>query len=101
MTATESTKLPGMRFYVMVWVGLVLIVGVEVALTMAHLPTNTLLAALLSLAVLEAGLGVMYFMHMKYERPVLFWSLIPMLVFVLVMMNHLWADAHRLLRMQP
>jgi len=101
MTATESTQQPGMRLYVTVWIGLVLIVAVEVALTMAHLPTNTLLAALLSLAVLEAGLGVMYFMHMKYERPVLFWSLIPTLVFVLVMMNHLWPDAHRLLRMQP
>jgi cytochrome c oxidase subunit IV len=101
MTATESTPQPGMRLYVMVWLGLVLIVAVEVALTMAHLPTNTLLAALLSLAVLEAGLGVMYFMHMKYERPVLFWSLIPSLVFVLVMMNHLWPDAHRLLRMKP
>jgi caa(3)-type oxidase subunit IV len=101
MTATESTPQPGMRFYVMVWLGLVVIVAVEVALTMAHLPTNTLLAALLSLAVLEAGLGVMYFMHLKYERPILFWSLIPTLVFVLVMMNHLWPDAHRLLRMKP
>jgi cytochrome c oxidase subunit IV len=59
-----------------------------------------LLAALLSLAVIEAGLGVMYFMHLKYERRALFWSLIPTLVFVLVMLNHLWPDAHRLLRMQ-
>jgi cytochrome c oxidase subunit IV len=101
MTATESTKQPGMRLYVMVWIGMVLIVGVEVALTTAHLPTYTLLWALLSLAVLEAGLGVMYFMHLKYERPVLFWSLIPTLVFVLALMNHFWADAHRLLRMQP
>jgi len=60
-----------------------------------------LLASLLSLAVLEAGLGVMYFMHLRYERRALFWSLIPGLVFVLAMLNHLWPDAHRLLRLQP
>jgi caa(3)-type oxidase subunit IV len=101
MADTTSTQQPGMRLYVMVWIGLVLIVAVEVALTLAHLPTGSLLAALLSLAVIEAGLGVMYFMHLKYERRALFWSLIPMLVFVLVMMNHLWPDAHRLLRMRP
>jgi cytochrome c oxidase subunit IV len=92
---------PGMRFYVAIWLGLIAIVGVEVALTFAHLPTASLLAALLSLAIIEAGLGVMYFMHLKYERRALFWSLIPTLVFVLVMMNHLWPDAHRLLRMRP
>ena len=91
---------PGMRFYVAIWLVLIAIVGVEVALTFAHLPTSSLLAALLSLAVIEAGLGVMYFMHLKYERRALFWSLIPTLVFVLVMLNHLWPDAHRLLRMQ-
>jgi cytochrome c oxidase subunit IV len=90
-----------MRFYAALWLGMIAIVGVEVALTFAGLPTGSLLAALLSLAVIEAGLGVMYFMHLKYERRALFWSLIPTLVFVLVMMNHLWPDAHRLFRMHP
>jgi len=90
-----------MKLYVAVWIGLILIVAVEVALTYAHLSTRALLGALLSLAVLEAGLGVMYFMHLKYERRALFWSLIPVLVVVLVLMNHLWPDAYRLLRLQP
>ena len=101
MTARESTQHPGMKLYVAVWIGLILIVAVEVALTYAHLSTRALLGALLSLAVLEAGLGVMYFMHLKYERRALFWSLIPVLVVVLVLMNHLWPDAYRLLRLQP
>ncbi len=64
---------------------------------MPHLEPGTLLAALLSLASLEAGLGVMYFMHLRYERRALFWSLIPTVVFVLLMLNHLWRDAHRLI----
>ena len=68
MTATDSTPEPGMRLYVAIWIGLLLIVAVEVALTYARLPAGTLLAALLALAVVEAALGVMFFMHLRYER---------------------------------
>ncbi len=98
MTAMESRHGPGMRLYVVVWTGLILIVGVEVVLTYEHLPVGMLLACLLVLAFIEAGLGVMYFMHLKYERPSLFWSLIPYLLFALVMMDHFWPDALRLMR---
>ena len=93
----ESAHEPGMRLYVTVWLGLLLIVGVEVALTYAGLPAGTLLAALLALAVARGGLGVMYFMHLRYERRILFWSLIPALIFVLLMLNHLWRDAARMI----
>jgi cytochrome c oxidase subunit IV len=96
MATMESTSGPGMRLYVAVWLGLLLIVGAEVALTYAGLPTGVLLSALLALALVEAGLGVMYFMQLRYERRTLFWSLIPGLIFVLVMMNQFWSDAYRL-----
>lgn len=93
----ESTPGPRMGFYVAIWIGLLAIVGVEVGLTYAGLGSGVLLAALLALALLESGLGVMFLMHLKYERRTLFWSLIPGLIFVLIMMNHLWRDAARML----
>ncbi len=96
MANVESRPGPGMRLYVVIWLGLLLIVGGEVALTYAGLPAGTLLAALLALALVEAGLGVMYFMHLRYERRALFWSLIPALIFVFIMMNQFWSDAYRL-----
>lgn len=99
--AGEPANAPGMRAYLAVWIGLILIVGVEVGLTYAHLPEGLLLAALLALATLEAALGVMYFMGLKYERRALFWSLIPVLLFVLIMMNHFWTDARRLRSLHP
>jgi cytochrome c oxidase subunit IV len=86
-----------MKLYLLVWIGLLLIVGVEVALTYARLPAGTLLGLLLLLAGLEATLGLLYFMHLKYERPSLFWSLVPALVVVLVLMDHFWPDALRLM----
>lgn len=76
------------------------IVVVEVVLTYAGLTAPALLLALLSLAFIEAALALLYFMHLRYERPILFWSLIPALVFVLVLFNHLWPDAFRLTSMR-
>jgi cytochrome c oxidase subunit 4 len=101
MTDIDMGHGPGTRLYVTVWIGLLVIVGIEVALTYAGLGRGELLAALLALATLEAGLGLMYFMHLRYERRVMFWSLIPALVFALAMMNHLWRDAARMISLHP
>lgn len=97
MTATPAGRGPTMQLYVLVWIGLLLIVGVELFLTYERLSPGTLLAGLLVLALIEATLAVMYFMHLRYERPALFWSLIPYLIFALVMMDHFWPDALRLM----
>jgi caa(3)-type oxidase subunit IV len=94
--AGESQGGSSMRGYVAVWLGLMVIVAVEVALTVAHVPAGTLVGALLVLAVVEAAIALLYFMHLKYERR-LFWALIPALVFVLVLMDHFWPDALRLM----
>ena len=98
MTTIASHRAPTMRMYVVVWIGLILIVGLEVFLTYERLPAGTLLPCLLGLALIEAALGVMYFMHLKYERRALFWSLIPYLLFAFVLMDHFWPDALRLMR---
>ena len=85
-----------MRVYVTVWLALIFIVGAEVLLAYAHLRTPVLLAALLALALLEGGIALLFFMHLRYERASLFWSLIPALLFVLILLDHLWPDALRL-----
>jgi cytochrome c oxidase subunit IV len=100
MPSAESNPSPGMRFYVVLWAGLLGILIVEVLLTYAGLRPLALTILLLALAVIEAGVAIMYFMHLKYERRILFWSLIPALVFVLVMFDHFWPDAYRLTSMR-
>ena len=98
MTAIAPRRGLTMKVYVVVWIGLILIVALEVFLTYERLPAGTLLPCLLGLALIEAALGVMYFMHLKYERRALFWSLIPYLLFAFVLMDHFWPDALRLMR---
>jgi cytochrome c oxidase subunit IV len=96
MTGHEAAQGPGMKFFVAVWIGLMCIVGIEVIVTYQHLPLRQLLAWLLVLAFLEAGIAVWYFMHLKYERAALTWSLLPAVAFVVFLMDHIWPDAFRL-----
>jgi heme/copper-type cytochrome/quinol oxidase subunit 4 len=97
---TDTNHEPGMTGYIGIWIGLLCIVGIETFLTSMHLSTHRLLAALLILAFLEAGIALLYFMHLKYEKPNLFWSLVPAVIFVLFMMNHFWPDAYRVASMR-
>jgi len=96
---TESASRPTTRTYLVVWVAMLAIVAVEIAVTYAHPSPGRQLAALLSLAVIEAAIALAYFMHLRYERAVLFWSLIPGVVFALLMLDQIWPDALRLITM--
>ncbi len=96
MSATKSNQGPGMKLYALVWLVLVVIATIEVLLTYQRFSAKELLPFLLLLAFLGAGTSMMYFMGMKYERRSLLWTLIPWLVFVLFMLNHIWPDALRL-----
>lgn len=97
MEAKHESRMAG---YVGIWIGLLCIIGIEVFLTLMKLPTHELLATLLVLAFIESGIGLLYFMHLKHEKPSLFWSLVPAVIFVLFILNHIWPDAYRLASMK-
>jgi len=86
--------------YVGIGVGLMAIVGIEVILTYQHLPVQTLLVCLLCLACLEAFVAVMYLMHVKYEQPLLFWTVFPATLFVLGFLCYVFPDAFRMFSMR-
>lgn len=86
-----STKL-----FVWVWVWLVVITGVEVYLAYEHLNPRTMLLLLISLSVVKAGLIMSYFMHLRFERASLVWTLIPAVIFCIAMLTMIFADGERL-----
>jgi cytochrome c oxidase subunit IV len=92
----DSKHDPGMKFNAKVWIGLLFIAGVEVFMTYRGISTSMLLAVLLILAFLEAGIALLWLMHLKYERPIFLWSFVLSIVFVLLMMNQIWPDAYRM-----
>ena len=87
--------------YLPVYFVLLAIAGVEIFLAYQRFSTLVLVGILLALAICSAALGLMYFMHLAHEKRSLFLSLIPATIFVLLMMNMIWSDSLRLLRMRP
>jgi cytochrome c oxidase subunit IV len=87
--------------YLPVYFVLLAIAGLEFVLAYQGFSPGVLIALLLALAICGGGLAIMYFMHLNQERRGLFWTLIPALIFVLIMMNMLWSDSFRLLHMRP
>jgi cytochrome c oxidase subunit IV len=96
MDASATRQAPTMRLYITVWIGLMVVVGAEVFLAYSHLSTAMLLASLLVLAFFEAGIALLFFMHLRYERAVMLWWIVPLMLFVFVMMDHFWPDALRM-----
>jgi len=87
-----------MKRYVVTWLGLLAIVALEVSLALLRVRTGLLLSGLLLLAVIEAALGLLYFMHLRYERRIFVWSIVLAVVLTVLLMDHFWFDAFRLLR---
>ena len=96
MSQTVKSSGMGSTYAVYGTILAIAVVQVIVAVTMG--PS---LWRMLALAVIQAYLAVMFFMHLRDEKPTLRLALIPGTLFVLVMMNMIWADSFRLAVMKP
>jgi len=87
--------------FMIVWVVLLVLTAVEVFLAYQELDLRVMLVILMTLSIVKAGLIISYFMHLRYDRPSLAWTLMPALVFVIVMMFVVFPDSVRLYYMRP
>lgn len=81
----------------MVYLGILAMAGLQIFVAY-HRPG---VVRMLVVAAIQAFLAVMYFMHLRDEKSTLRLALIPATLFVLVMMNMVWADSYRLIHMKP
>jgi len=96
MTPAKTSNRMGTMYLVYGAILAIAVVQIVVALTIG--PS---LGRMLVLAALQAYLAVMFFMHLRDEKPNLRLALIPGTIFVLVMMNMIWADSFRLIHLRP
>ena len=99
--SVSSTSKDSLKTDVIVYVAILALSGVQVALAYQHAQGSQLFVRMLALALIQAGLGVMYFMHLRDEQRNLRLALIPVTIFVVLMMNMIWSDSFRLLHMSP
>ena len=88
----------GMRTNIIIYVAILAIAVIQVVVAITMGPS---LGRMLILAAIQAYLAVMFFMHLREEKPSLRLALIPGTIFVLVMMNMIWADSYRLIHLRP
>ncbi|HXY23344.1 MAG TPA: cytochrome C oxidase subunit IV family protein [Candidatus Acidoferrum sp.] len=101
MMASSSASGNVIAKYLPVYFVLLAIAGIEILLAYQNFSVPALVRVLLLMAIGSAALGLMYFMHLAEEKRSLFLTLIPATIFVLLMMNMIWSDSYRLLRMRP
>jgi caa(3)-type oxidase subunit IV len=86
---------------IIVYVCILALAGLQIILAYKHVEGSQLVVRMLAVALIQAALAVMFFMHLRDERPGLRMALIPATIFVLLMMNMIWSDSFRLLHMRP
>jgi len=99
--STSATTNDSLKTDIIVYVCILALSGLQVAFAYQHAEGSRLLVRMLAVALIQAGIGVMYFMHLRAEQRSLRLALIPATIFVVMMMNMIWSDSFRLLRMSP
>jgi len=89
------------KLFLVVWIGLLVLTGIEVFLAYIQTPLAIMLIVLMGLSLIKAALIIAYFMHLKFERFSLFMVLFPMLIFCIMMLFVWMPDAQRALQLRP
>jgi cytochrome c oxidase subunit IV len=90
-----------LTMYLLVYVAILFISAVQILVAYEHIDVYRIFIRMLLLAIIQAGLAITFFMHMRSEKRTLALFLLPATVFVLTMMNMIWSDSFRLLNMRP
>jgi cytochrome c oxidase subunit 4 len=101
VSMTDEHAGGNLRLFLMVWVYLLIITALELVLTYLQMfSTGVMLLVLVFLSLGKAGMIVAYFMHLKFEKPALVWTLIPPGLLVIALLFVFFADSFRLLALR-
>jgi cytochrome c oxidase subunit IV len=89
-TETTDVHHPGQGTFVRVWLTLVVLTGLLVVLS--HIGPKAATWGLLTISPIKAGLVFYYFMHLKYEGPLLKAVMLVALGTLLIFLTLLFAD---------
>jgi len=93
MTTAAGQKSNAGR-YVMVYVCMLAIAALQFVIAYSNITGEQMFARMLFLAVVEAALALLFFMHLS-ENHGLLWFVVVFTVFVLLAMQYGWTDSFR------
>jgi cytochrome c oxidase subunit IV len=90
------------RLYYKVFGTLLVLTLITVAVSYLHLPRTAAVSLALIIATFKASLVAMFFMHLKGERRIIFWSLyVTAVFFVLVFALPMWTEGDHIIGTRP
>ncbi len=82
---------------IVVYVVILILAGLQFVVANQHIDGAQMFLRMLMIAFLEAGLAVVFFMHLWNEKRNFMVTVFIGLAFVIGMMNMIWSDSFRLL----
>jgi caa(3)-type oxidase subunit IV len=101
MTTGEEHKSGGVGKDLAVYVCLLALAGLQFVISYQNIEASQMFVRMLLVAVVEAGLAVMFFMHLWTERRGFMVFVILFTIFVLLAMQFGWTDSSRMLMGAP
>lgn len=90
------------RLYYQVFGALLILTIVTVAVSYLRLPITAAVIVALVIATFKASLVAMFFMHLKGERPIIFWSLaLTAVFFVFLFALPMWTEGDHIVGTRP
>lgn len=95
MAVAKQTN-EGTRQYLIVYVCILALAGLQFVIAYQDLTTSQMFRRMLSVAMVEAGVAVMFFMHLWSEKRGFLLFVLVFTIFVLLAMQYGWTDSFRL-----
>jgi len=101
MSTASEQKNGTMGRDLVVYLCLLALAAIQFVIAYQNISGTQMFVRMLIVALVEAGLALLFFMHLWSEKPVFMWSAGIFTVFVLLTLQYGWTDSFRLVNGAP
>ncbi|MGD0598450.1 MAG: cytochrome C oxidase subunit IV family protein [Terriglobales bacterium] len=101
MTTAEAHKSDGIGKDLVVYVCLLALAGLQFVIAYQKIDASQMFTRMLAVAIVEAGLAMLFFMHLWSEKRAFLWFVVIFTVSVLLGMQYGWTDSFRMVTGAP
>ncbi|MGA2459691.1 MAG: cytochrome C oxidase subunit IV family protein [Terriglobales bacterium] len=101
MTTAEQHKSTGIGKDLAVYVCLLALAGLQFVIAYQKIDASQMFTRMLVVAIVEAGLAMLFFMHLWSEKRAFLWFVVIFTVSVLLGMQYGWTDSFRMVTGAP
>ncbi len=87
--------------YLIVYVAILILAGLQFVIGYQHVDVATMIFRMFAIALLEAGLAVVFFMHLGSENRVFVTWIAVVTLLVFAALQYSWTDSYRMERDAP